>query len=106
MERKVLENKVKELISMVNIPQFTALLENSISSFSDNDLQKILKFIETWDKELITNFLQEKTKDFMWEVQAIKFAKWKIKIWKNSRIEKAERIEEEKELEILLSQLD
>lgn len=105
MERKILEEKVREIIRYMKNEKISLLAERSINSFSDLDLQKLLNFLESWDNNLLASFLIEKTKDFMWEVQAIKFAKWKIVIWKNIRIEKAEKAEEEKELENLLNQL-
>lgn len=105
MERKILEEKVREIIRYMKNEKISLLAEKSINSFSDLDLQKLFNFWESWDNNLLASFLIEKTKDFMWEVQAIKFAKWKIVIWKNIRIEKAEKAEEEKELENLLNQL-
>lgn len=105
MERIELETKIKNIISSIKNESLSNLLQKSISSFSDNDLLKILEFLKTWDDSMLLSFIQEKTKDLMWEVQAIKFAKWKIIIWKNIRLEKADRIQEEKEIENLLNQL-
>lgn len=105
MDRISIENNIKNIISLLKNEKLSSLLQNSISDFSDEDLLNILEFLKNGNLESLINFLQEKTKDFMWEVQAIKFAKGKITIWKNIRIEKNERKEEEKELENLLNQL-
>lgn len=105
MDRTSIENNIQNIISSLKNEKLSSLLQASISDFSDEDLLNILEFLKNGNLESLINFLQEKTKDFMWEVQAIKFAKWKITIWKNIRIEKNERKEEEKELENLLNQL-
>lgn len=105
MDRTSIENNIKNIIYSLKNEKLSSLLQASISDFSDKDLLSILDFLKNGNLESLINFLQEKTKDFMWEVQAIKFAKWKIIIWKNIRIEKNERKEEEKELENLLNQL-
>lgn len=105
MERIEIEEKIKKIISYIKNEKLWNLLEKSISTFSDTDLQKILSFLETWDKSMLLRFIQEKTKDAMWEMQVVKLAKSKIIIWKNIRIEKAEKKEIEKELENLLNQL-
>lgn len=105
MDRTSIENNIQNIISSLKNEKLSSLLQASISDFSDEDLLNILEFLKNGNLESLINFLQEKTKDFMWEVQAIKFAKGKITIWKNIRIEKNERKEEEKELENLLNQL-
>lgn len=105
MDRTSIENNIQNIISSLKNEKLSSLLQASISDFSDEDLLSILEFLKNGNLESLINFLQEKTKDFMWEVQAIKFAKGKIIIWKNIRIEKNERKEEEKELENLLNQL-
>lgn len=105
MERKEIEDRIKKIISYTKNEKLWNLLEKSISSFSEADLQKVLNFLETWDKSMLLRFIQEKTKDAMWEMQVIKLAKWKIIIWKNIRIEKKEKAEELIEAEKLLDQL-
>lgn len=105
MERIELENKIKDFIIKSKNQKLWILFEKSMKNFDNYDLEKIINFLENWDKNMLLEFIKEKTKNMMWEAQAIKFAKWKIIIWKNTRIEKKEKIEEEKELENLLNQL-
>lgn len=105
MERIELENNIKWILKAIKNEKLEKLLEKSIKNFSDLDLEKIFQFLQTWDKSMLLQFIWEKTKEAMWEVQIVKLAKWKIIIWKNSRIENAEKKEEEKELENLLNQL-
>lgn len=105
MERKEIEDRIKKIIPYTKNEKLWNLLKKSISSFSEADLQKVLNFLETWDKSMLLRFIQEKTKDAMWEMQVVKLAKWKIIIWKNIRIEKKEKAEELIEAEKLLDQL-
>lgn len=102
MERALIEARTRKIISFMKNKNLANLLEKNISMFSDEDLTKVLEFLETWDDNVLVNFLMEKTKQFMAEAEKVKQAKSKIKKFKNQRQEQKERQEETKNLENLL----
>lgn len=102
MERALIEARTRKIISFMKNKNLANLLEKNISMFSDEDLTKVLEFLETWDDSVLVNFLMEKTKQFMAEAEKVKQAKSKIKKIKNQRQEQKERQEETENLENLL----
>lgn len=102
MERIFLENRIKKIISFIKNQDLWLFLETNISVFEDDDLERLLEFLETWSDELIADFLTEKTKEFMLQVEKIKQIKSKIKKEKLKKQETQEKTEEENELENLL----
>ncbi|ATU05707.1 hypothetical protein BKN14_04720 [Candidatus Gracilibacteria bacterium HOT-871] len=102
MERALIEARTRKIISFMKNKNLANLLEKNISMFSDEDLTKVLEFLETGDDSVLVNFLMEKTKQFMAEAEKVKQAKSKIKKFKNQRQEQKERQEETENLENLL----
>ena len=102
MKRALIEARTRKIISFMKNKNLANLLEKNISMFSDEDLTKVLEFLETWDDSVLVNFLMEKTKQFMAEAEKVKQAKSKIKKFKNQRQEQKERQEETENLENLL----
>ncbi|PZM83137.1 hypothetical protein DLH72_03960 [Candidatus Gracilibacteria bacterium] len=102
MERIFLENRIKKIISFIKNQDLGLFLETNISVFEDDDLERLLEFLETGSDELIADFLTEKTKEFMLQVEKIKQIKSKIKKEKLKKQETQEKTEEENELENLL----
>ena len=102
MERTLIEARIRKIIDYMKNQNLAQHLEKNISNFDDEDLQKLLNFLETWDENLMVAFLTEKAKQFMAEVEKVKQAKSKIKKFKNQRQEQKERQEETKNLENLL----
>lgn len=102
MERTLIEARIRKIIDYMKNQNLAQHLEKNISNFDDEDLQKLLNFLETWDDNLMVAFLTEKAKQFMAEVEKVKQAKSKIKKFKNQRQEQKERQEETKNLENLL----
>lgn len=102
MERTLIEARIRKIIDYMKNQNLAQHLEKNISNFDDEDLQKLLNFLETWDDNLMAAFLTEKAKQFMAEVEKVKQAKSKIKKFKNQRQEQKERQEETKNLENLL----
>ena len=82
MERALIEARTRKIISFMKNKNLANLLEKNISMFSDEDLTKVLEFLETWDDSVLVNFLMEKTKQFMAEAEKVKQAKSKIKKFK------------------------
>lgn len=102
MERTLIEARIRKIIDYMKNQNLAQHLEKNISNFDDEDLQKLLNFLETWDDNLMVAFLTEKAKQFMAEVEKVKQAKSKIKKFKNQRQEQKERQEETEKLENLL----
>ena len=98
MERTLIEARIRKIIDYMKNQNLAQHLEKNISNFDDEDLQKLLNFLETWDDNLMVAFLTEKAKQFMAEVEKVKQAKSKIKKFKNQRQEQKERQEEIKKL--------
>ena len=100
MERTLIEARIRKIIDYMKNQNLAQHLEKNISNFDDDDLQKLLNFLETWDDNLMVAFLTEKAKQFMAEVEKVKQIKSKIKTVKNKNLEKEQ---EEKELENLFN---
>ena len=103
MERTLIEARIRKIIDYMKNQNLAQHLEKNISNFDDEDLQKLLNFLETWDDNLMVAFLTEKAKQFMAEVEKVKQNKSKIKTVKNKNLEKKEKEQEEKELENLFN---
>lgn len=103
MERALVEARIRKIISFMKNQNLASALEKNISMFNDNDLNKILEFLETWNDNIMVVFLMEKTKQFMVEVEKVKQVKSKIKKVKIRNEEKNEKEIENKEIENLLN---
>ena len=88
MERSLIEARIRKIIDYMKNQNLAQHLEKNISNFDDEDLQKLLNFLETWDDNLMVAFLMEKAKQFMAEVEKVKQVKSKIKtVKKECKIE-------------------
>ncbi len=101
MNRAKVELRILEILRLINHPIIEPLKE-SISIFSLKELLQILKFLETWDLNPINQFLEEKTKEYIWIIEEIKMMTAFSKLQSHKNIEEKEREKENKEIENMI----
>lgn len=101
--RKLIENRIFQLINYINYDKLLISLKQNIKFFSINELLLIEKFLETWDFNNIFIFLNEKYKEYLWIIEEIKDIKIKILLNDKKNKEIEEKIEDEYNLDILIN---
>ena len=94
--------RISEIVSFTKNKKLGFLLENNIWLFSNNELKKLLDFLESWDLRPIYELLDQKYKEYIWIIEEIKQIKIKAKTKQKLLEEEEEQKKETIELEQLL----
>jgi len=101
-DRKLIENRIFQLISYIKQDSLLLPLKQNISMFSLRELLDIQNFLETWKLNIIYNLLDKKYKEYLGIIEELKNIRIKNSMNKQKNIEEKEREKEELNLELLI----
>lgn len=100
--REKVIKRISEIISFTRNKKLEFLLENNIWLFSNNELEKLLDFLENWNLRPIYELLDQKYKEYLWIIEEVKQLKIKTKTKQKLLEEEKEQKKEKIEIEQLL----
>lgn len=102
-DRKIIENRIFQIITYINNDSLLSNLKENLNLFSYKELLLIRDFLESWNLEKIYIFLLEKNNEYLLIIEEIKALKIKKNLVKYKQEEQNEEIEESSNLELLIN---
>ena len=102
-KREKIEKRIYEILRLTKKEELILQLDKNINNFSDEDLELILEYLESWNLSFMNEILNKKLREYKAILCEVKNEKISAQKKKSLEEEKEEKGKEIKELEKLIN---